>query len=211
MAGQQAWSTCQSIRWPRQFLSPQNRGIWLCCRSVISGLSLDRIGKQGRLNELEFDFALDQVDIDRLNRFMQSRVSQPLQAITSPDFSGLVTGVIDLVFEYRGRYYVADYKSNFLGYDLQDYAPQKLAQAMLDRRYDLQSLLYSLALHRLLKHRISGYDFETHFGGSYYLFLRAMRPALGPGCGIHLERPDRDCIEAFDDLFRFTPPDRVPA
>ena len=175
-----------------------------------SGLSLGRIGNQGRLNELEFDFALDRIDIDGLNRFMQSRTRQPLQAITNPDFSGLLTGVIDLVFEYRGRYYVADYKSNFLGYDLQDYAPEKLEQAMFDRRYDLQSLLYSLALHRLLKQRLVDYDFESHFGGSFYLFLRAMRPAQGPGYGVHFERPDRVCIETFDDLFRFTPPELSP-
>jgi exodeoxyribonuclease V beta subunit len=170
-----------------------------------AGLKLRNINRNKRLNELSFDFALDHIDIDNLNRFMQSRSSKPLQAVSNANFRGLITGIIDLVFEHRGRYYVADYKSNFLGRKLQDYAPGKLEQAMLDRRYDLQSLIYSLALHRLLEVRLADYDFESHFGGSYYLFLRAMRPAHGPDCGIHFERPDRDSIEAFDALFRFTP------
>jgi len=110
------------------------------------------------------------------------------------------------VFEYQGRYYLADYKSNLLGGELQDYTSDKLEQAMLDRRYDLQSLIYALALHRLLAQRLPGYDYDQHFGGSYYLFLRAMRPRQGCRYGIHFERPQRIVIEQFDDLFRFTPP-----
>jgi exodeoxyribonuclease V beta subunit len=171
-----------------------------------SGLTLGGISDHKRLNELSFDFALDHVDIDRLNQFMQARSAQPLQAISNANFCGLITGIIDLVFEYQGRFYVADYKSNFLGHKLQDYAPGKLQQAMLDRRYDLQSLIYSLALHRMLTQRLADYDFESHFGGSYYLFLRAMRPLQGMDYGVHFDRPDRDSIDAFDALFRFTPP-----
>jgi exodeoxyribonuclease V beta subunit len=174
-------------------------------------LTLGGISRQKRLNELSFDFALDHIDIDRLNQFMQSRSPHPLQAVTTANFCGLITGIIDLVFEYRGRYYVADYKSNFLGRKLLDYAPGKLQQAMLDRRYDLQSLIYSLALHRLLAQRLVDYDFESHFGGNYYLFLRAMRPAHGTDYGVHFDRPDRDSIEAFDRLFRFTPPEMPSA
>ncbi|MCP4470666.1 MAG: exodeoxyribonuclease V subunit beta [Gammaproteobacteria bacterium] len=176
-----------------------------------SGLTLRRISHQSRLNELSFDFALDQIDIDALNRFMQSRSQQPLQAVSNADFCGLITGIIDLVFEHEGRYYVADYKSNFLGRKLQDYAPGRLKQAMFDRRYDLQSLIYSLALHRLLAQRLVDYDFESHFGGSYYLFLRAMRPAHGKDYGVYFDRPDHDGIEAFDALFRFTPPEAIEA
>jgi exodeoxyribonuclease V beta subunit len=137
---------------------------------------------------------------------MQARVEHPLQALGGADFRGLITGIIDLVFEYQGRYYLADYKSNLLGGELQDYSPDKLALAMLDRRYDLQSLIYALALHRLLAQRLPDYDYEQHFGGSYYLFLRAMRPHLGSRYGIHFERPQRVIIEEFDELFHFTPP-----
>ena len=171
-----------------------------------TSLTLNSISNRHRLNELAFDFALDHLDIGALNRFMQARVEQPLQALSAADFRGLITGVIDLVFEYQGRYYLADYKSNLLGSELQDYTPDKLEQAMLDRRYDLQSLIYALALHRLLAQRLPDYNYEQHFGGSYYLFLRAMRPRESFHYGIHFERPQRLVIEQFDDLFRFTPP-----
>ena len=170
-----------------------------------TALTLTSIGNHRRLNELAFDFALDRLDIDALNRFMQARFEQPLQAVSSADFRGLVTGVIDLVFEYQGRYYLADYKSNYLGSQLQDYAPDRLQQAMLDRRYDLQSLLYALALHRLLALRQPDYDYDRHFGGSYYLFLRAMRPQQGNRYGVHFERPGLDAIQQFDALFSYSP------
>jgi exodeoxyribonuclease V beta subunit len=166
-----------------------------------ASLNLNCIGRQQRLNELSFDFALDRLDVEALNNFLQERFEQPLQAIGSTDFRGLVTGVIDLVFEHRGRYYLADYKSNYLGSQLQDYAPGRLRQAMLDRRYDLQSMLYVLALHRLLRLRLPDYDYERHFGGSYYLFLRALRPGHGNRYGIYFDRPERKCIEQFEALF----------
>jgi exodeoxyribonuclease V beta subunit len=171
-----------------------------------AGLTLNRIANRHRLNELSFDFALDHLDLNALNRFMQARVEQPLQALSGADFRGLITGVIDLVFQFEGRYYLADYKSNLLGGELGDYTPGKLDQAMLDRRYDLQSLIYALALHRLLAQRLPDYNYQQHFGGSYYLFLRAMRPDHGCGYGIHFERPEFAELEAFNDLFHFTAP-----
>ena len=174
-------------------------------------LSLRAIGRERRLNELAFDFALDHLDIDALNRFLQSLAPVPLQPVSGFGFSGLITGVIDLVFEYRGRYYLADYKSNFLGASLEDYQPAQLEQAMLDRRYDLQSLVYSVALHRYLGHRLADYDYDRHFGGSYYLFLRAMRPPHGNRQGIHFHRPPRQVLQALDSLLDYTPLEAVCA
>ncbi len=171
------------------------------------GLSLGILGKNQRLDELEFDFALDRLDIDALNRLLQSMTPQPLKAVSSPAFHGLINGVIDLVFEHHGRYYLADYKSNFLGASPEDYRPEQLRQAMLHRRYDLQSLLYTIALHRFLGQRLPEYEYDRHFGGSYYLFLRAMRPEYGKTCGVHFERPAYRDIAALEELFRFTPPE----
>ena len=171
-----------------------------------NALALNCIANQHRLNELAFDFALDYLDLSALNQFMQARVKQPLQIVTGADFRGLLTGVIDLVFQYQGRYYLADYKSNLLGNDLDDYTVDKLGQAILDRRYDLQSLIYALALHRMLQQRLPDYDYDKHFGGSYYLFLRAMRPRQGVRYGVHFERLDETEMDEFDALFRFTPP-----
>ncbi|MCP4486699.1 MAG: exodeoxyribonuclease V subunit beta [Gammaproteobacteria bacterium] len=165
------------------------------------GLSLSVLTNRQRLNELVFDFAIGHVDIEHLNRLLARLHAQSIQPLTAQDFRGLITGVIDLVFEFKGRYYFADYKSNMLGTNLDDYTPTKLKQAMLDRRYDLQSLIYSVALHRYLYQRIPHYDYQKHFGGSYYLFLRAMRPQCGSAYGVHFEKPAFSDITALDQLF----------
>ena len=169
-----------------------------------NGLRLDRLSRDRRLNELKFDFALDYFDIDAINALLQQGQAAVLQPIGTTDFRGLMTGIIDLVFEFDGRFYLADYKSNFLGASLDDYRPQKLAQAMLDRRYDLQALLYSLALHRYLRQRLPGYSYQQNFGGCYYLFLRAMRAQTGPAYGVHFERPDSARLELFEQLLAYS-------
>ena len=110
----------------------------------------------------------------------------------------MVTGIIDLVFEHEGRFYIADYKSNFLGGQFVDYERPGLEQAVYERRYDLQYLLYTLALHRYLCQRLRGYDYARHFGGVYYLFLRGMRPESGPACGVYFHRPDPALVETLD-------------
>ena len=140
---------------------------------------------------------------------MQSLSPLPLQAVSSPEFCGLITGVIDLVFEYQGRYYLADYKTNLLGRRLEDYRPENLQQAMLGRRYDLQALLYAVALHRLLAVRLPDYHYEQHFGGCYYLFLRAMRPRHGNRFGVHFDRPEEKTIQQLDQLMKFSRPEPV--
>jgi exodeoxyribonuclease V beta subunit len=170
-----------------------------------AALTLNEISNRQRLNELSFDFALDHLHIEALNQFMQSLSPLPLQAVSSPGFRGLITGVIDLVFEYQGRYYLADYKSNLLGSSLEDYRPENLQQAMLSRRYDLQALLYAVALHRLLAVRLPDYDYARHFGGCYYLFLRAMRSQHGNRFGVHFDRPEQKTIQQLDRLMKFTP------
>ena len=119
----------------------------------------------------------------------------PLEVVA---FRGMVTGIIDLVFEHEGRFYIADYKSNFLGGQFGDYERPGLAQAVYERRYDLQYQLYTLALHRYLRQRLRGYDYARHFGGIYYLFLRGMRPLSGPACGVYFERPAPALVEALD-------------
>ena len=169
------------------------------------GLRLDGLAGDRRLNEMKFDFALDDFDIDALNRLMQDGTQLSLQPISAARFRGLLTGIVDLVFEHDGKFYLADYKSNFLGARLEDYRPTALARAMLERRYDLQALLYSVALQRYLRQRLADYSHARHFGGYYYLFLRAMRPASGPRFGVHFERPSMARLDALDELFAFTP------
>jgi exodeoxyribonuclease V beta subunit len=106
---------------------------------------------------------------------------------------GMLTGVMDLVFEHGGRYHLVDYKTNLLP----AYDADALRAAIAAHDYDLQYLLYVLALHRWLRQVLPGYDYDTHIGDVYYLFVRE----LGDGRGVHRDRPPRALIEAMDALF----------
>jgi exodeoxyribonuclease V beta subunit len=102
-----------------------------------------------------------------------------------------------------GRYYLLDYKSNWLGENREAYTQQAMALAMQSHRYDLQYQLYTLALHRYLRHRIADYDYQRHFGGVIYLFLRGV-DGSAPGSGIFSTRPDEVLINKMDSLFAGT-------
>jgi exodeoxyribonuclease V beta subunit len=112
---------------------------------------------------------------------------------------GMLTGFIDLVFAHDGRYHVLDYKTNWLGSTRTDYAGVALDAAMRAHRYELQALLYTVALHRYLKQRVRGYGAAKHLGDSWYLFLRAL--GLAPGLGVWRRRWPPALIEALDDAF----------
>ncbi|NCC60966.1 MAG: hypothetical protein EOM12_08480 [Verrucomicrobiae bacterium] len=90
---------------------------------------------------------------------------------------GLMNGFIDLLFRYREKYYILDWKTNTLN----DYTQQGVQQAMEDHNYLLQYRIYTLALLEWL--RSAGIEHpEKHLGGAYYLFIRGMDvgdPAMG--------------------------------
>ena len=113
------------------------------------------------------------------------------------EINGFLHGFIDMVAEHDGRWYVLDYKSNWLGSNLAAYDPAAVKAAM-GKGYELQYLLYLTALDRLLRLRLPGYDYDRHIGGACYLFLRGMRPDA-PGHGVHFDKPKRECIAAISD------------
>lgn len=126
---------------------------------------------------------------------------------------GFLKGYIDLVFRSPHvdpralelgatglgagrRFYLVDYKTNYLGDHPRDYAARGLHEAMSHGHYYLQYHLYTLALHRYLGGRIPGYQYERDFGGVLYLFLRGMVPELGNSSGVFFEKPPLARIEA---------------
>ncbi|MGD9164931.1 MAG: exodeoxyribonuclease V subunit beta, partial [Chromatiales bacterium] len=171
------------------------------------GLTLSQITGAQRINEMAFHFpvhGLDPQQIKRLgerHRFSQAPVLiEGLGGVASGRLNGFIKGFIDLVFEWRGRYYLADYKSNWLGQGVDAYHQSALQAAMLEHGYPLQYALYTLALHRYLHRRLAHYDYERHFGGVYYLFLRGMTPQAGPDFGVVAERPACEFVNALDGL-----------
>ncbi|TGN39552.1 exodeoxyribonuclease V subunit beta [Marinobacter confluentis] len=150
--------------------------------------------------ELEFWFESRQVNTVKLDRLVQQGTlnGEPRPRAHDTTFNGMLKGFIDLVFEHQGRYYVLDYKSNTLGDDDSAYVPAAMRAKILESRYDLQYVIYLLALHRLLKARLPDYDYDTHVGGAVYLFLRGCD---SPGAGGFTERPAKALIESLDRLF----------
>jgi exodeoxyribonuclease V beta subunit len=126
---------------------------------------------------------------------------QKLAALDFAPLRGFLRGFIDLVFEHNGRYFVVDYKSNHLGPHPADYAPSELVAPMEDHHYYLQYHLYVVALDRYLGARLKDYDYQRHFGGVYYLFLRGMAPSNPGGFGLFYDRPSAALTQALVTLF----------
>ena len=117
---------------------------------------------------------------------------------------GYMKGFIDLVFEADGRFWLVDYKSNWLGAEAAAYRGERLAAVMAREAYMLQYLIYTVALHRYLRQRLPDYRYERHFGGVFYLFLRGMTPTA-PDQGVFRTRPAPELVEALDRLLAGTP------
>ncbi|MFJ3484726.1 exodeoxyribonuclease V subunit beta [Pseudomonas sp. NPDC090202] len=151
--------------------------------------------------EMEFWFACSHVEVAQLDALVRrfTHNGAPRAAAETVALNGMFKGFIDLTFEHQGRYYVADYKSNWLGADDEAYTQLAMEGAILDNRYDLQYVLYLLALHRQLKARLPDYDYDRHMGGALYLFVRGSRSASQ---GAWFTRPPRELIESLDQLFQ---------
>lgn len=105
--------------------------------------------------------------------------------------SGFLNGIIDLVFEFEGKWYIIDWKSNYLGAAIEDYSNGKLITAMHEHHYTLQYYLYTAALDKYLSTRLPDFNYERDFGGVYYAWLRGID---GTGSGWFFDRPPPENI-----------------
>jgi len=167
------------------------------------GLCLRGLRDSDRLNELEFYFPVSGISPEGLSgvlgRFSSCR--DAAAGLSFDAFQGMMKGFIDMVFRAGGRYYIVDYKSNHLGDRFEDYRGTAVQAAMAEHHYPLQYLIYSVALHRYLTARLSGYAYDRHFGGVYYLFIRGMRPENGRQTGVFYHRPEAGVIRALNAFF----------
>ena len=217
---------------------------------AVAGASLASISRADRLDELSFELPVaggeasvgsvgmsSVADVlspyittgDRLDGYAE-RLRDPL---LDASIRGYLTGSLDLVFRRPGpdggvRWYVADYKTNWLGrspspgvavdagsgvvvgggpgLSTWDYRLDALDAEMQRRHYPLQALIYSVALHRYLRWRQPGYRPEDHFGGVLYLFLRGMAGPETPivdglPCGVWSWAVPPALVVALSDLF----------
>ena len=130
---------------------------------------------------------------------MPLNIPETIGALDFAPARGFMRGFMDLVFLFKDRYYLVDWKSNILGKGIEDYGPEGLNRAMADGLYTLQYLIYALALDQYLRLRVPGYDYERHFGGVYYIFIRGVDPDRGAEYGIHRARPTAGFIHMLHD------------
>lgn len=157
--------------------------------------------------EMEFYFPVERLNPDDFNALLKrypclnSSTDVQKHELNFLQLKGMLKGFIDLTFEWQGQYFILDYKSNHLGDSLNDYQTDRLHQAMGEHRYDVQLVIYTLALHRLLSLRIPNYDYDTHIGGGYYLFLRGL-DISDSNSGQFYCKPEKSLIFALDALLK---------
>jgi len=167
-----------------------------------SGLRLSTLKPQRRLPELGFTFPVAGLDVQHLRSILADPahgLAEPLREAASrlefDSLNGYLKGFIDLTFEHDGRWYILDYKSNWLGPDASYYGGERLLQALAGEHYYLQYLIYLVALRRFLRQRLADFR-DEQLGGAFYLFLRGM-----PEAGVYFARPSDSLLDALDQLF----------
>ncbi len=147
------------------------------------------------LKEMGFYFHLSRLATDRINDLLAEEPT--FVPLGHKVMCGYLTGFVDLICAYAGKYYILDYKTNFLGELMGDYAPGQLVAAMQSHNYGLQYWIYTLVLHRHLQNSVPDYSYAHHFGGVRYLFVRGMDPGI-PGSGVYAALPEYDTVLRLD-------------
>lgn len=161
------------------------------------------------LREAEFYFPVEKANWWSISRILTAHRSAvngdnalAVPKLSRPMLEGMMHGFIDLIFEHDGRFYVADYKSTHLGDTFTGYSFNALAHNNQHHLYDLQYLLYALALHRFLTVSKPDYDIHCHLGGVFYLYVRGMHPDNRGSEGVFYTPLAAELVLALDAAFK---------
>jgi exodeoxyribonuclease V beta subunit len=148
------------------------------------------------IKEMPFYLAIKSFTIQQINAILAD--CPDFRALTAQSLSGYLTGFIDLICEYQGRYYLIDYKTN----TLENYQTETLIQAMREHHYGLQYWLYTVVLNDYLHQRLPNYNYHQHFGGVRYLFVRGMQAEI-PMSGVYAVYPCWKKLQALRQIFNY--------
>jgi exodeoxyribonuclease V beta subunit len=165
-------------------------------------IKLSGVDKASRVNEMEFYFPLKMIAPVTIKKVFQDygRIivsgDYPVwfeNLVFSPS-KGFMKGYMDMVFNHKGRFFLVDWKSNYLGNTVSYYGKSNINEAMEKESYILQYHLYVLALHQYLRLKTAGYNYEDYFGGVFYIFMRGVDDSKTGGAGIFYDLPEISLI-----------------
>ena len=163
----------------------------------MDGLSLSEISKEERINEMEFYFPLKKIEAKEIEEILKKwnlieeyEIPHEIEQLRFDPVEGFMRGFIDMVFSWNGKFFLIDWKSNFLGNKKEDYHFSRLEKEMRKKFYFLQLLIYTISLDQYLRINIPDYKYERDFGKAYYVFLRGISKGKGPEFGVYRYKPD---------------------
>jgi exodeoxyribonuclease V beta subunit len=167
-------------------------------------MALSSIAIEQRVNEMEFYFSLNRITPQKMRSVFKKHSSfdsgeefpDHLGSLAFHPVAGFMKGYMDLVFQHQDRFYLVDWKSNYLGPTIDSYRQAALEAAMQQHFYILQYHLYVLALSQYLRMRNPGFSYASGFGGVFYLFIRGIDSRRGPEYGIYFDLPEPPLINA---------------
>jgi len=168
-----------------------------------TGFTLSSVSAENRSIEMAFYYPTKKITNESLSEIFKYDINglngnnDSNAPIFSP-FHGFMKGFIDLIIVHDQKYYIIDWKSNYLGPAIDNYRKTVLNSVMKKHHYTLQYIVYTLALHNYLRLRIPQYQYEKHFGGVFYLFIRGIDAIRGNEYGVVYDKPDYDLINTLD-------------
>lgn len=159
-----------------------------------TAITLRQIQPDDAIVEMEFFYTLNKFTANSISQIFEKHGKTDFaQACRTLNFSfdcGFMTGFIDLLFRKDNRYFIIDWKTNYLGATARSYTPKQIHDSMLHSHYFLQYHIYCVALHLYLSKIIPDYDYDTHFGGVAYIYVRGRNQTEG----IYTDKPSRELI-----------------
>jgi len=188
--------------WTDIIFSMTNSVIYSPLDPEIEGLRLSEISMKDRINELEFYFPLKKITPHMIEEILKDwklinrdeGLVYEIERLRFDPVEGFMRGFMDMVFCWKGKFFLVDWKSNLLGESPDAYSAKSLGDVMKKEFYTLQLLIYTVALDQYLRMSLSDYTYEKDFGKAYYLFLRGINPELGPDFGIYRYKPKAELI-----------------
>jgi exodeoxyribonuclease V beta subunit len=194
------------MKWKETVIRTAKRILYAPLNGVFGEILLSKIPRSNRIHEMEFYFPLNRITPVLLKSVFakfhtplpEGDVSTRIGNLIFSPREGFMKGYMDLVFFHKGRAYLLDWKSNYLGAEIESYGKKQLDQAMKHSYYFLQYYIYTLAVSRYLKLRNPAFNYKTDFGGIFYLFIRGIHPEIEKYAGIYYALPDLADLKALE-------------